>query len=76
DEDRHAEEEFEIPSPADVPMEFRVVLLSAYLLMVLDALSKLGGSEGSFQIPLRSKRTKSCPPGADRSVISGPWSLD
>ncbi|MCI62945.1 hypothetical protein A2U01_0084202, partial [Trifolium medium] len=23
---------------------------------------EIGGSEGSFQIPLRSKRTKSCPP--------------
>ncbi|MCI68143.1 hypothetical protein A2U01_0089402, partial [Trifolium medium] len=23
-----------------------------------------------------SKRTKSCPPGVTRSVISGPWSLE
>ncbi|MCI47259.1 hypothetical protein A2U01_0068500, partial [Trifolium medium] len=23
-----------------------------------------------------SKRTKSCPPGATRSVLSGPWSLE
>ncbi|MCI68849.1 hypothetical protein A2U01_0090110, partial [Trifolium medium] len=33
-------------------------------------------SEGSFPIPFRGKRTKSCPPGVNRSVISGPWSLD
>ncbi|MCI06305.1 DUF4283 domain protein, partial [Trifolium medium] len=26
--------------------------------------------------PCRIKRTKSCPPGVNRSVISGPWSLE
>ncbi|MCI27698.1 hypothetical protein A2U01_0048898 [Trifolium medium] len=35
-----------------------------------------GAGESEGIAPLRSKRTKSCPPIAKRSVISGPWSLD
>ncbi|GAU27940.1 hypothetical protein TSUD_146550 [Trifolium subterraneum] len=32
--------------------------------------------EGSSMISFRSKRTNSCPPGANRSAFSGPWSLE
>ncbi|MCI47135.1 DUF4283 domain protein, partial [Trifolium medium] len=36
------------------------------------------GSEALMpaQVHMRRKRTKSCPPRANRSVISGPWSLE
>ncbi|MCI50811.1 hypothetical protein A2U01_0072055, partial [Trifolium medium] len=36
----------------------------------------IGGHEGSLLRSSRSKRTKSCPPDAIRSVLSGPWSLE
>ncbi|MCH88915.1 DUF4283 domain protein, partial [Trifolium medium] len=35
-----------------------------------------GGKKGSSRSSGRRKRTKSCPPGAKRSMISEPWSLD
>ncbi|MCI07228.1 DUF4283 domain protein, partial [Trifolium medium] len=35
-----------------------------------------GGKKGSSLSSGRRKRTKSCPPGVKRSMISGPWSLD
>ncbi|MCI45434.1 hypothetical protein A2U01_0066673, partial [Trifolium medium] len=34
--------------------------------------SGTGGLEGSSLVPCRSKRTKSCPPGGNRSMLSGP----
>ncbi|GAU21582.1 hypothetical protein TSUD_131660 [Trifolium subterraneum] len=35
-----------------------------------------GRPEGLIQNKPRSKRTKSCPPGAKRSVCTGPWSVE
>ncbi|PNX54895.1 hypothetical protein L195_g048518 [Trifolium pratense] len=34
------------------------------------------GSDGSFSISSNGNRAKSCPPGATRSQISGPWSWE
>ncbi|GAU22593.1 hypothetical protein TSUD_134930 [Trifolium subterraneum] len=34
------------------------------------------GQEVLRSSPLRNSRTKSCPPGVNRSMLSGPWSLD
>ncbi|MCI19132.1 DUF4283 domain protein, partial [Trifolium medium] len=39
------------------------------------SVSTVGHGESS-PTPCRIKRTKSCPPGVNRSVISGPWSLE
>ncbi|GAU41193.1 hypothetical protein TSUD_26180 [Trifolium subterraneum] len=36
----------------------------------------VGRHEGSSAKSFRSKRTNSCPPGANRSIFSGPWSLE
>ncbi|MCI39148.1 hypothetical protein A2U01_0060378, partial [Trifolium medium] len=63
DEDKHVEEEIVIPSQAGDAIVTPSALDTDHL--VIGAL-----------IPFRSKRTKSCPPSMNRSVISGPWSLD
>ncbi|GAU38041.1 hypothetical protein TSUD_274430 [Trifolium subterraneum] len=36
----------------------------------------VGRHEGSYTKSFRSKRTNSCPPDANRSVLSGSWSLE
>ncbi|MCI29295.1 hypothetical protein A2U01_0050504, partial [Trifolium medium] len=35
-----------------------------------------GEPVGKVPTPIRSNRTKSCPPGTNRFIISGPWSMD